>query len=105
MKEQVKNGFVEGEGRGKAIPVTGRGGPQGYETSRLPHFLDNRLADGGELEKSDDLNGNQTRDLPACSTAPKPTTLPRAPCERFCMDVELGSLTLKAEQRKHLETG
>jgi hypothetical protein len=27
----------------KAIPVTGRGGPQGCETSRLPHFLDNRL--------------------------------------------------------------
>jgi hypothetical protein len=24
---------------GKAIPVTGRGGPWGYETSRLPHFL------------------------------------------------------------------
>jgi hypothetical protein len=29
----------------KAIPVTGRGGPYGYETSRLPHFLDNRLTD------------------------------------------------------------
>jgi hypothetical protein len=24
----------------KAIPVTGCGGPQGCETSRLPHFLD-----------------------------------------------------------------
>jgi hypothetical protein len=34
---------------GKAIPVTGRGGPQGSETSRLPHFLDNRLTDGGEV--------------------------------------------------------
>jgi hypothetical protein len=32
----------------KAIPVTGRGGPQVYETSRLPHFLDNRLTDGDE---------------------------------------------------------
>jgi hypothetical protein len=31
--------------KGKAIPVTGRGGPQGYETSRLPHFLENRLTD------------------------------------------------------------
>jgi hypothetical protein len=30
----------------KAIPVTGRGGPQGCETSRLPHFLYNRLTDG-----------------------------------------------------------
>jgi hypothetical protein len=33
----------------KAIPVTGRGGPQGCETSRIPHFLDNRLTDGGEV--------------------------------------------------------
>jgi hypothetical protein len=35
--------------RGKAIPVTGRGGPQGCETSMLPHFLDSRLTDGGEI--------------------------------------------------------
>jgi hypothetical protein len=34
---------------GKAIPVSGRGGPQSCETSRLPHFLDNRLTDGGEV--------------------------------------------------------
>jgi hypothetical protein len=33
----------------KAIPVPGRGGPWGCETSRLPHFLDNRLTDGGEV--------------------------------------------------------
>jgi hypothetical protein len=33
----------------KAIPVTGRGGPQGCETSRLPHSLDNRLRDGGDI--------------------------------------------------------
>jgi hypothetical protein len=25
--------------KGKAIPVTGREGPYGFETSRLPHFL------------------------------------------------------------------
>jgi hypothetical protein len=31
------------------IPVTGSGGPQGSETSRLPLFLDNRLTDGGEV--------------------------------------------------------
>jgi hypothetical protein len=30
------------------MPVTGRGGPQDCETSRLPHFLDNRLTDAGE---------------------------------------------------------
>jgi hypothetical protein len=35
--------------KGKFVPVTGRGGPYGYETSRLSHFLDSRLTDGGEL--------------------------------------------------------
>jgi hypothetical protein len=35
--------------KGKAILVTVRGGSQGCETSRFPHFLDNRLADGGEV--------------------------------------------------------
>jgi hypothetical protein len=35
--------------KGKPIPVTGRGGPQGCETSRLPHFIGNRLRDGGEV--------------------------------------------------------
>jgi hypothetical protein len=30
------------------------------------------------IEKSNDLIGNQTRDLPACSMVPQPTTLPRA---------------------------
>jgi hypothetical protein len=34
---------------GKAAPVTGREGSSGYETSRLPHFLDNRLTDGDEV--------------------------------------------------------
>jgi hypothetical protein len=38
-----------GKNESKAIPVTGRGGPQSCETSRLPHFLDNQLADGGEV--------------------------------------------------------
>jgi hypothetical protein len=35
--------------KGKAIPVTGRGGPYGCDTSRLPHLLDSRLTDGGEV--------------------------------------------------------
>jgi hypothetical protein len=35
----------------KAIPLTGRGDPLGCETSRLPHFLENRLTDGGEFVK------------------------------------------------------
>jgi hypothetical protein len=32
-----------------SIPGIGRGGPQGCETSRLPHFLDSRLTDGGDI--------------------------------------------------------
>jgi hypothetical protein len=32
-----------------AIPVTGREGLYVCETSRLPHFLDHRLTDGGEV--------------------------------------------------------
>jgi hypothetical protein len=35
--------------KGKAIPVTGRGGPYSCETSRLSHFLDNRLTNVGEV--------------------------------------------------------
>jgi hypothetical protein len=31
------------------IPVTGRGGPYSCETSKLPHFLDNRITDDGEV--------------------------------------------------------
>jgi hypothetical protein len=41
--------FLNGISKGKAIPVTGRGSPQGCETSRLPYFLDNRLTDGGKV--------------------------------------------------------
>jgi hypothetical protein len=33
----------------KAIHVTGCGGPQGCQTSRLPHFLDSQLTDGSEV--------------------------------------------------------
>jgi hypothetical protein len=31
------------------------------------------------IEKSNDIIGNRTRDLLACSIVPQPTTLPRAP--------------------------
>jgi hypothetical protein len=41
--------YVKIKKKRKLIPVTGRGGPQGCETSRLPHFLDNRLTDGSEV--------------------------------------------------------
>jgi hypothetical protein len=33
----------------EGIPVTGRGIPYNCETSRLQHFLENRLTDGGEV--------------------------------------------------------
>jgi hypothetical protein len=38
--------------KGKTIPVTGRAGPKGCEMPRLPHFLDIRLTDGGQVVKS-----------------------------------------------------
>jgi hypothetical protein len=38
-----------------------------------------RLEGLGKLKNSVDLVGNLTRDLPACSIVPQPTTLPRAP--------------------------
>jgi hypothetical protein len=40
---------IKKQKEGKAIPVTGRGVPYGCDTSRLPHFLDNRLTDGGTV--------------------------------------------------------
>jgi hypothetical protein len=40
FKKQVKS---------KAIPVTGRGGVWGCDTLRIPHCLDNRLTDGGNI--------------------------------------------------------
>jgi hypothetical protein len=40
---------MTGKQKGKAILVTGRGGQYGWETSRFPHFLNNRLTDGGEV--------------------------------------------------------
>jgi hypothetical protein len=35
--------------KGKPIPVTGRSGLYGCETSRIPHFLDIRLTDGDKI--------------------------------------------------------
>jgi hypothetical protein len=35
--------------KGKTIPVTGCEGPWGCETLRIPHFVDNRLTDAGEI--------------------------------------------------------
>jgi hypothetical protein len=41
--------YLTGSGKGKAIPVAGRGDPKGCDTSSLLHFLDNRLTVGGEV--------------------------------------------------------
>jgi hypothetical protein len=43
------NFFVWDKKQGKIIPVPGLGGPYSCETSRFPHFLDNRLTGGGEV--------------------------------------------------------
>jgi hypothetical protein len=78
--------------KGKAIPVRDPEGQEGCETLMLPHFLHNRLTDGGHsaaesirsIEKSNDLIRNQTQDLLASSIVfirivPQPTVLPHAP--------------------------
>jgi hypothetical protein len=44
----VSTGYLF-NGKGKSIPVTDHGDSQGCETSRLPHFLDNRLTDSDEV--------------------------------------------------------
>jgi hypothetical protein len=50
FKEDITNIINTGKVKnGKAIPVTGRAGTQGCETSSLPYFLDNRLTDGSEV--------------------------------------------------------
>jgi hypothetical protein len=41
--------MVKDMGKSKAIPTTGCEGPQDCETSRFPHFLDNRLIGGSEV--------------------------------------------------------
>jgi hypothetical protein len=40
----------EAYNEGKAIPVTGHGGPESCEMLRFPHFLGNWLASGGRFQ-------------------------------------------------------
>jgi hypothetical protein len=97
----------------KAIPETGREGPWGCETLKIPHFLENRFTDGSKVVsprtgrvlhpgrsmvlisvrcwfdpraivrlegwKINDLIGNWTQVLLACSLVSQPTTLLRDP--------------------------
>jgi hypothetical protein len=44
---------IECKVKGKAIPVTGRGGPQCCERSRIPHFLNYLFTDGDEGQSYD----------------------------------------------------
>jgi hypothetical protein len=46
LKSNPDSTFFSLGKKDKANPVTGRGCPEGCETSRLPHSLDNRLLDG-----------------------------------------------------------
>jgi hypothetical protein len=46
------------------VPVTGSGGPQGCERSRVPYFLDNRLRDGGEVVSLTRRPSFTTRKIP-----------------------------------------
>jgi hypothetical protein len=46
----------------KGIHATGRGGPEGCEMLRVPHFLDNQLTNGGKVV-------SLTRRLPFTSQA------------------------------------
>jgi hypothetical protein len=59
--------------KAKVISVTGREGPQGCETSRLPHFLDSRLTDGGEV---------------VSLTRRPPFTPRKVPGTHFCLEAE-----------------
>jgi hypothetical protein len=47
--KKILGAGIRKDGKGKAIAVTGRESPQGCETSRLPHFLYNRLIDGSQV--------------------------------------------------------
>jgi hypothetical protein len=51
------------------VPISKLSGPQGHSAA-------GRIR---SIKKSSDLIGNGTCDLPACSTAPQPTTLPCDP--------------------------
>jgi hypothetical protein len=48
-QEKVHVCLICGTGKGKDIPVTGRGGPWGCEQLKLPHYLDKWLVDGGKV--------------------------------------------------------
>jgi len=54
------------------------------------------------MKKSNETNGNQTRDLLACKAVPQPTAPPRAPGRRVGM--EKGTKVKKQERREENDT-
>jgi hypothetical protein len=68
--------------KGKATPVTGRGDPQGWETSRLPKFLDSRL----------------TGDSKVVSPTCRPSFTPRRiPSTHFCQRLSRPQVLVRLE--------
>jgi hypothetical protein len=62
----------------------------------------------GKLKKFNDLIGNKTLDLPACSIVPQPTMLPRAPRIRIrCHNSKTPGRnihrSLRARQQRHYD--
>jgi hypothetical protein len=52
------------------------------------------------IEKSNDLIRNRTRDLPACSIVPQPTTLPRDPTMgMYTVKCHIGTCDIQAPSR------
>jgi hypothetical protein len=49
LEPQALQALILHKGKGKTLPVTGRGGPYGSEASKISHFVQNRLIDSGEV--------------------------------------------------------
>jgi hypothetical protein len=49
MQYKFMGNFKPVHEKGKTIPVTCRGGLFGCNMSRIPHFVDSHLRDGGEV--------------------------------------------------------
>jgi hypothetical protein len=64
QQEFLRGRFLLKKKKGNAILVTGRGDPWGFETSRIAHFLDNRITDGGEMNQEIEIRHLEGSDLP-----------------------------------------
>jgi hypothetical protein len=65
---------------GAGRPLTPQEIPDSHFCQRLSRSQGHRVAGKiRSIEKSTDLIGFRSRDLPACSIVPQPTTLPRDP--------------------------